>query len=144
MDISDIEELVSIVRDARISELTVSSGSTTVRLRKQIPHGTALAPSQPPVLNKESGSVQADEPTDEPSSAYISAPMVGIFHIAEGLTSPGATVKAGQVVGAIESMKLMNDVVSQYDGVVAEVLVEDGAPVEYGQNLFRIELRSSG
>ena len=65
--------------------------------------------------------------------------MVGIFHSAGNSMTEGVAVKAGQSVGAIESMKLMNDVISECDGVIAEVLVEDGLPVEYGQPLFRLE-----
>ena len=64
--------------------------------------------------------------------------MVGIFHTVDG-TSCRLNVTAGQVVGAIESMKLLNDVVSQLTGPVVEVLVEDGTPVEYGQPLCKVE-----
>ena len=65
--------------------------------------------------------------------------MVGIFHSAGNAITEGIAVKAGQSVGAIESMKLMNDVISEHEGTVAEVLVDDGMPVEYGQMLFRLE-----
>jgi len=51
----------------------------------------------------------------------------------------GDTVRAGQVVCIVEAMKLMNEIQSDADGVVAEVLVEDGQPVEYGQPLFRLK-----
>jgi acetyl-CoA carboxylase biotin carboxyl carrier protein len=74
-----------------------------------------------------------------PAGPVISAPMVGIFHLIDGIAMPGATVKKGQAVGVIESMKLMNEVVAQEDGQIAEVYVEDGMPVEYGQTLFRLE-----
>ena len=57
---------------------------------------------------------------------------------AEAFVSVGDTVKKGQTLGIIEAMKLMNEIESDYDGTVAEVLVENGAPVEYGQPLFRI------
>ena len=64
--------------------------------------------------------------------------MVGIFYHAEPPLFLGAEIKAGQIIGSIESMKLMNDVVAEDSGRVTDVLVEDGAPVEYGQALFRL------
>ena len=64
--------------------------------------------------------------------------MVGIFHHAEPPLPYAAVVAPGQVVGSIESMKLMNEVLAEAGGRVTEVLVEDGAPVEYGQALFRL------
>lgn len=144
MDISNIEQLVSIIRDARISELIVSTGGTKVRLKKQLPSMAPAVPAKQPAAVKETTEVtQADlaESTEQTiPSVYITAPMVGIFHGVANVSSVGTSVKAGQVVGMIESMKLMNDVISQYDGIIAEVLVEDGSPVEYGHPLFRLEL----
>ena len=70
--------------------------------------------------------------------------LVGVFHAAgsqEGETSVtlGSRVEAGQVLGAIEAMKLMNDVVSGCAGTISEILVKDKELVEYGQPLFVIE-----
>ena len=142
MDIDTIEQLVSIIRDARISELAVSTDSprpTKIRLRKPL-HATVAVPE--PVTPR-TAAQPAVEPksVEEPaaSEVYITAPMVGIFHSIDSISAVGAPVKAGQVVGAIESMKLMNDVVSEQDGVIVQILVEDGMPVEYGQSLFRLE-----
>ena len=64
--------------------------------------------------------------------------MVGLFHHAPTPIRYGVLLTRGQVVGAIESMKLMNDVQADQVGRVVDVLVEDGAPVEYGQPLFRV------
>ncbi len=66
--------------------------------------------------------------------------MVGIFHAANDIKQVGAQISKGQVVGSIESMKLLNDVVSEVSGTVREVMVENGMPVEYGQPLLRIEV----
>lgn len=140
MDISEIEELVGILRKARISELTVASGGVQVRLRKRL--GDEPFPLVQTQMSKEAEPAPATvEPETDPSPApvYITSSMVGIFHSIDSVSTVGTVVKAGQVVGAIESMKLMNDVTSEYDGVIAEVLVEDGMPVEYGQQLFRLD-----
>ena len=139
MDIDEIKRLIAVLQEAKISELTVSIGDTKVSLRKPLAavvHAAPAAPADAPVVSK-----KAAAPEPEPA-VYITAPMVGIFHSLDTVSAVGVSVKAGQVVGAIESMKLMNDVVSEHDGSVAEILVEDGMPVEYGQNLFRLEQRT--
>ncbi|HUV03716.1 MAG TPA: biotin/lipoyl-containing protein [Armatimonadota bacterium] len=140
MEIDDIERLIGIIRGARISELAVSSGGVKIRLRKQL---GGVAAAHAPVTRAEEVPLPAVEPQPAeepaPAAAYITAPMVGIFHSMDAVGAAGAPASAGQVVGVIESMKLMNDIVSEHDGTIIEVLVEDGAPVEYGQHLFRVE-----
>jgi len=136
MNLDEIEKLVSILRDANISELTVSTDGTTVRLRKPL---SAVAVKKQPVRQAPQAVQTAAEDKPEPAGAYLTAPMVGIFHSIDAVGARGNAVKTGQVVGVIESMKLMNDIISDQDGVIAEVLIEDGMPVEYGQKLFRLE-----
>jgi len=142
MEIEEIEQLVDMIREARISELAVTTDGSTVRLRKPLQgmQPVAAAPAPFPAerpASSESPTADPAEPVE--TQLLVSAPMVGIFHSAGNSMTEGVPVKAGQSVGAIESMKLMNDVVSEHDGVIAEVLVEDGLPVEYGQPLFRLE-----
>ena len=74
----------------------------------------------------------------------VKAPLVGTFYNAaspdsEPFVSVGDTVKKGQVLGIIEAMKLMNEIESEYDGVVEAILVENEQMVEYGQPLFLIK-----
>ena len=141
MEIEEIEQLISIIREAGISELSVTTDGSTVRLRKPLerlqPVKAATVPS--PARKRESSESPADETAEPGAEPFIRAPMVGIYHSAGNSIAKDVFVKAGQSVGAIESMKLMNDIVSEYDGVIAEVMVEDGLPVEYGQPLFRLE-----
>lgn len=137
MEIEEIEQLVGMVRTSRISELAVTTDGSTVRLRKPLLR-VQPAPASRPRSAQAADAPQAAESL-APVELFIAAPMVGIFHSAGNAITEGIAVKAGQSVGAIESMKLMNDVVSEHEGVVAEVLVEDGVPVEYGQLLFRLE-----
>ena len=73
----------------------------------------------------------------------MKSPLVGTFYVApaedaDPFVSVGDPVKKGQTLAIIEAMKLMNEIESEYDGTVAEILVENGKPVEYGQPLFRI------
>lgn len=140
MEIEEIEQLVSIVRGARISELTVSTDGSSVRLRKPLPKAQPSTPHRHPAARTEAaGSVTVASDSSDAAEVFVDAPMVGIFHSAGNAIAKGIAVKAGQSVGAIESMKLMNDVISDHDGVIADVLVEDGMPVEYGQPLFRLD-----
>lgn len=75
--------------------------------------------------------------------SIVESPLVGTFYTAPSEESPafvsvGDTVKKGQTLAIVEAMKLMNEIESDYDGTVTEILAENGQPVEYGQPLFRI------
>ena len=77
------------------------------------------------------------------SDQVVTCPLVGTFYSApspdaKDFVKVGDTVKKGQVLGIVEAMKLMNEIESDYDGVVEAILVKDGETVEYGQPLFRI------
>ena len=74
---------------------------------------------------------------DAPEKVYIPLQQ-HIGKEAAPIVAVGDTVKKGQVVGIVEAMKLMNEIESEYDGIVEAVLVKDGETVEYGQPLFRI------
>ena len=97
--------------------------------------GAAPAVSGEIQANSESGAAQSDK--------VVTSPLVGTFYNAsspgaEPFVKAGDTVKKGQVLGIIEAMKLMNEIESEYDGVIEAVLVENEDVVEYGQPLFRI------
>jgi len=132
MDIQRIEELIRVLEASPTEELCVQKGDYRVCIRKgkKPPVAQAKRPqaSQPPAAAAQAAAAER----------YINAPMVGIFHVVDGVARIGAAVAEGQIVGAIESMKLDNDVKANVSGVVKEVMVEDGMPVEYGQPLFRV------
>ena len=78
---------------------------------------------------------------EEPEGNIVKSPLVGTFYAAPSEDAPafvklGDKVKKGQVLAIVEAMKLMNEIESDFDGEVAEILVENGQPVEYGQPLF--------
>lgn len=134
MDIEKIEELIKVLESSRTQEMSVRKGAFSVHIVKgKNPKTTASRKKTTKVVQSR---VEAPEPD---GASYILAPMVGIFHSVDGITNTGSNVSSGQVVGAIESMKLLNDVVSDISGTVVEVMVEDGTPVEYGQPLCRVE-----
>lgn len=95
-----------------------------------------------PAQNMESTSTQ-ENTLDIGSDKVVLSPLVGTFYSsaspeADAFVQVGDTVKKGQVLGIIEAMKLMNEIESEYDGVVEAVLVNNEDVVEYGQPLFRI------
>ena len=84
-------------------------------------------------------SVQSDK-----KGVFVTSPLVGTFYAApsedgEPFVKVGDAVKKGQVVAIVEAMKLMNEIESEVDGVVAEILVKNGEMVDYGKPLFRVE-----
>jgi len=136
MELSEIEELIRVLEQSEVSELAIRKGDWGVTIRKGRP---SLA-VQPAVVAQGPPAVPAPKPSEisEPREVALTAPMVGIFHALERGPKDGDTVRPGQVLGVIESMKLMNDVRSDVGGTVVSAAVEDGTPVEYGQPLFRI------
>jgi len=135
MDLAKIEELIHIVKDARVSELTLRGDGRSITVKK--------SPAPPPAARREhlAKPEKRQETVAEAGhgSLVVTAPMVGIFHTGSAAAQPGAPVKPGQILGAIESMKLLNDVIAEFGGTIVEVAVEDGLPVEYGQTLFRLD-----
>jgi acetyl-CoA carboxylase biotin carboxyl carrier protein len=92
------------------------------------------------------GGEAAPRPAEPPKSSglEVKSPMVGTFYSAaepgaKSYVAVGDRVAKGQIVCIIEAMKIMNEIESEYAGVVREILAQDAQPVEYGQVLFRID-----
>lgn len=80
----------------------------------------------------------------QPEGKLVRSPLVGTFYAApaedaDAFVAVGDMVKKGQTLAIVEAMKLMNEIESEFDGVIEEVLVENGQPVEYNQPLFRLK-----
>ena len=120
----------------------------------QIVHAQAAAPvaapaapaaaSEPPRPSIAHRPTAPATPAPEKKGHVITSPFVGTFYRSPAPDQPsfvdvGSTVKKGQVLCIVEAMKLMNEIESETDGKIAEILVENGQPVEFGQPLFRIE-----
>ena len=85
----------------------------------------------------------APDEEDEDDAFIIKSPLVGTFYAAPAADANpfvkiGDRVKKGQILAIVEAMKMMNEIESDCDGVISEILVTNGSPVEYGQPLFRI------
>ena len=105
--------------------------------------GVAPVPTAAQAPAPAGGGEAASENGDAAAGNVVASPLVGTFYAAaspdaEPFVKVGDTVKKGQVLGIIEAMKLMNEIESEYDGVVEAVLVKNEDVVEYGQPLFRI------
>ena len=154
MDKREIEELIRLVEESKISELEVCRGRTKIRIAKNgaVPPPAAFMPA-PPVSGHEAGGHSSTEEETEAAGEklasnlkQIKSPMVGTFYRApapgsEPFVEIGQPVAVGQTVCIVEAMKLMNEIGSDFSGVIRRVLLENGQPVEYGQPLFLIEIK---
>lgn len=87
---------------------------------------------------------EAEKTSTQPEGKLIRSPLVGTFYAApaedaDAFVTVGDIVKKGQTLAIVEAMKLMNEIESEFDGVIEEVLAENGQPVEYNQPLFRLK-----
>jgi len=135
--IGAVRELISLMGKGGISELDLTSGNVSIRLRGS---GTGTAPAPAASANGDSSTASAAE---EEEGHVITAPMIGTFYAApspgeDPFVQVGDEVEVGQVIGIIEAMKIMNEIVADKAGVVAEILVENAQPVEYGSPLVRL------
>ena len=92
----------------------------------------------------ESGLHKSDINTSDDNVLTVNSPLVGVFYSsaspeADAYVAIGDRVKKGQVIGIVEAMKLMNEIESDYDGVVTDILVDNELMVEYGQPMFVIK-----
>jgi acetyl-CoA carboxylase biotin carboxyl carrier protein len=149
MDLRKLKTLIDLVAESGITELEVTEGEGKVRIVKG--SATAVAPSQTMVAMPAQAPVAAAPvgiaaPVAAPVEAappgnVVKSPMVGTFYRSPGPGKPafievGQAVKSDQTVCIIEAMKLLNEIECGFDGTIAQVLVENGQPVEYGQPLF--------
>jgi len=146
MDLRKLKKLIDLVQESGIAELEITEGEERVRIVKNASQGRQSQPAlsvDTASLPVAAPAAAAPEVPAAPEGHVVKAPMVGTFYRA---ASPGAkpfvevgdAVKKGQPICIIEAMKLMNEIEADSDGVVTEILVENGQPVEYGEPLFVI------
>lgn len=150
MDIRKVKKLIEMLEESKISEIEIHEGEESVRISRH-----SSSPGQPqtyvqvPMAEAQSAPrspespVPAAAPAAAPDGHYIKSPMVGIFYASPSpdkpaFAAPGKPVKVGDIVCIIEAMKIMNQIEADTDGTIVKVMVENGAPVEYGQPLFEI------
>jgi acetyl-CoA carboxylase biotin carboxyl carrier protein len=145
-----IEEMLQLMESRGLVELEMEHQGLRIRLKK------ASSSPAPQVVEYVAGvpapaapgaPASAKAATEESHRIVIKSPMVGTFYRAPAPDAPpfvevGQDLDIGQVVCIIEAMKLMNEIKSEVAGRIAEVLVDNGAPIEFGQPLFVVEPRS--
>jgi len=161
IDLEFLRGLISAVDESGIDSLEIARGGTRIRIHKTPPpapvtHSSApaqavqsyaAAPQPAPAAAPApaAGAAPAAAPAPAASNLVdVKSPMVGTFYRSPAPEAPpyvegGTRVAKGQTVCILEAMKLMNELESEVSGIVREILVENGEPVEYGQVLFRIE-----
>ncbi|AQS51310.1 MAG TPA: acetyl-CoA carboxylase biotin carboxyl carrier protein [Paenalcaligenes hominis] len=150
MDLRKLKTLIDLVAESDISELEVTEGDGKVRIVKSAPAApqqmvyaaapVGTAPAAAPVA---AAAPAAEETPAVPNGHVVTAPMVGTFYRAPNpgaapFVEVGQSVAEGDALCIIEAMKLLNEIEADKAGVIKEILVENGAPVEYGQPLFVI------
>ncbi|PYR06945.1 MAG: acetyl-CoA carboxylase biotin carboxyl carrier protein [Acidobacteria bacterium] len=162
MDLEQLKQILNLVREHELSEIEIEHEGLRLKIRKNgagppvvalpaasVPvaiSSTASAAPSPAATSMPSVAVSEAAPEAEVELAVVKSPIVGTFYRspepgAASFVEIGSTVKKGQVLCIIEAMKLMNEIDSEYDGEVANIYVENGQPVQYGERLFAIRTR---
>jgi acetyl-CoA carboxylase biotin carboxyl carrier protein len=135
MNIKEIKDIIKLICDNDIAEIDIERSGERLRIKRNM--GGDLRMKNTP----------AQSPNGVPEDREllaVTSPLVGTFYRSPSLDSPpfievGSEVRKGDVLCIVESMKLMNEIEAEFDGVVVSILVENGQPVEYGQTLFLVE-----
>ena len=169
MEFKEIIELINTISDSKVTSFTIEEGDKkiTIKAGDKAPQVVTpqvvampamapqtMAPSVMPVpvagavtASTENTATVSDSSSEVKSDANvktINSPLVGTFYAAPSpddapFVSVGDTVKKGQVIGIVEAMKLMNEIESEHDGVITEIMVNNGDMVEYGQVLIKVK-----
>lgn len=152
MDLRKIKKLIEMLQESDLNEIEVKEGEESVRINRKkesvihtstpIPVGQNLNLSSAPLPQTDSSEIESEQAAEDLN--HITSPMVGTFYRKpapdkEPFIEVGQTVKKGDTVCIIEAMKMMNQVKSEFDGKVIAINIEDGDPVEFGQELISIE-----
>ncbi|EHS7182418.1 TPA: acetyl-CoA carboxylase biotin carboxyl carrier protein [Staphylococcus pseudintermedius] len=153
MNFKEIKELINILDNSNLTEISIEDKGTTINLKKEkeIVTQQISAPQQmvAPTVTAEPVQVNAalvDTPTTEADASLktITAPMVGTFYKSpspeeSAYVQIGDQVTPDTTVCILEAMKLFNEIQAEVAGEIVEILVEDGQMVEYGQALFKVK-----
>ena len=135
MELENVIKLINAVSESSLTSFSMEDGDTKLSLGADRSDRAAV---------NESGLNKSDIKTSDDNVLTVNSPLVGVFYSsaspeADAYVAIGDRVKKGQVIGIVEAMKLMNEIESDYDGVVTDILVDNEQMVEYGQPMFVIE-----
>lgn len=151
VDLIELRALIDLVKDTEVSELEVEKEGVRVKIRKSSPSASyglkklqeSVSVTMPSGTSNH-GSLGHTIDLSEDKYHAVTSPIVGTFYRSsspgsESYVNVGDTVKKGQILCIVEAMKLMNEIESEVDGKIVEILAEDSQPVEYGEVLFKVE-----
>lgn len=152
MDVRKIKKLMELVESHEIAEIEISEGDQSIRVTRLtatpvVPAAQPPAPAQVsvPVTEPPASARPDSHPAEATSGGHeVTSPMVGTFYAgpapgAKPFVDLGSRVEVGDTLCIVEAMKMMNPIETDVDGTIVSILVENGAPVEFGQVLFLIE-----
>ena len=143
MDYNQIKKLIDDMGDSKLTSLEIDFPDGTKISMKKEEKEVVTKISEVASSEKEDKTEVIQEEKIETGN-IITSPMVGTFYSKPSPDSKpyvevGSKVSKGDVVCIVEAMKLMNEIESEFDGEIAEILVKDGEPVDYGKPLFRVK-----
>ncbi len=153
MTVDEIKDLIRAVSDSKLDTLEYRDEQTKLILKKNEKENVLVTQRMAVATDSNATSAAALVSVADGDSLYsgshdvsgqvVTSPLVGTVYMApsegaEPYVNVGDSVKKGQVLAIVEAMKLMNEIESEYDGVIQEIMVENGQTVEYGQPLFKI------
>ncbi len=155
MNIKEIKEILVLMKENDLCEIEIEKEGIKLKLKKEVSGNYITEPVVHSVRSAVRSAQAAQESLPAPAAApapaaggtQIKSPMVGTFYASPAPDQPayisvGQTVKPGDVLCIIEAMKLMNEIKSDIGGVIEEILVKNGEPLEFDQPLFRVRKTS--
>jgi acetyl-CoA carboxylase biotin carboxyl carrier protein len=144
LDLKDIKDLIALIRENELSEFEMEKEDFRIKIKVGSDPVISQAPMHYAPAPAAGGAAAAPAAEAKPAGREIISPMVGTFY---GAATPessayvdvGSEVNEETVVCIIEAMKVMNEIKAETKGVIAEILVENGKPVQFGQALFRLK-----
>ena len=144
MNVEEIKELMTLFNDSNMTEFHLSNEEFEVQFSKREEYPQVVSNAVAPVANVASPVVEAQEaPQVAADAKYITSPIVGVVYLqsspyADPFVQVGKQITSNDTVCIVEAMKIMNEIKSDFNGEVVEVLVENGQMVDFGQKLFAI------
>lgn len=146
-DFRKIRRLVELMNEHGLNEIELRQGDKQIRLgRKAATAGPASAVQPAAVVSTDASDASSEPSATEKDLHVLTSPMVGTFYAANSPDDPqlvnvGDHVEPDTTVCMVEAMKVFNEIPAGVSGTIVSVLVENGAPVEYGQPLFKVDTR---
>ena len=143
MDINKLEKVIKLLKDNNLHEIEIEEKDSKIKVKSSADQ-QVVAPSYQTTPDVKVTAQKEEVEKTESKYKLILSPMVGTFYRSPAPESPlyveeGQVINKGQILCLVEAMKLMNEIESEVDGIVARILVENNQPVEYGEPLFLID-----